>query len=171
VLDSSATQVSKGRGRLEIRTLTTSEILNAHVDWPGLGQVYRLERQFSWLRAGSCYKQTCETEYGITSLTCSEASPLQVLQNRREHWFVETGMALPPRCYLTRRCNPHDNWRHGRSNGCYHQLDSRTHQTSGFYNAAQGRKWFTGHLDRALTYLPTQILDFENAIIPTSVHR
>jgi predicted transposase YbfD/YdcC len=57
-----ATQVSKGHGRLEIRTITTSEMLNAHVNWPGLEQAYCLERQLNWLRAGTCYKQTCEIE-------------------------------------------------------------------------------------------------------------
>ncbi len=36
----STQQVNKGRGRLEIRTLTTSEMLNSYSTWPGLAQVY-----------------------------------------------------------------------------------------------------------------------------------
>lgn len=67
-------------------------MLNDYIDWPGLGQVYRLERQFNWLRAGTGYKQTREIEYGIASLTRSEAIPLQVLHNRRAHWYIETGL-------------------------------------------------------------------------------
>jgi predicted transposase YbfD/YdcC len=41
-------KVNKGHGRLEKRILTTSEMLNSYSTWPGLAQVYRLERQFQW---------------------------------------------------------------------------------------------------------------------------
>ena len=152
---SSATQVSKGHGRLEIRTLTTSEMLNAHVDWPGLGQVYRLERQFSWLRAGSCYKQTCETEYGITSLTCAEASPLQVLQNRREHWFIETGLHYRRDVTLREDATRMTIGNMGAVMAAINNLTLALIKQAGFYNAAQGRRWFAGHLDRAFDLLTT----------------
>jgi hypothetical protein len=49
-------KVNKGHGRIEKRTLTTSEMLNAYAAWPGLAQVYRLEREFQWWRQGVCYK-------------------------------------------------------------------------------------------------------------------
>jgi predicted transposase YbfD/YdcC len=152
---SSATQVSKGHGRLEIRTLTTSEMLNAHVDWPGLGQVYRLERQFNWLRAGSCYKQTCETEYGITSLTCSEATPVQVLQNRREHWFIETGLHYRRDVTLREDATRMTTGDMGVVMAALNNLTLALIKQAGFYNAAQGRRWFAGHLDRAFDLLTT----------------
>jgi predicted transposase YbfD/YdcC len=152
---SSATQVSKGHGRLEIRTLTTSEMLNALVDWPGLGQVYRLERQFSWLRAGSCYKQTCETEYGITSLTCLEATPLQVLQNRREHWFIETGLHYRRDATLREDATRMTTGDMGAVMAAINNVTLALIKQAGFYNAAQGRRWFAGHLDRAFDLLTT----------------
>lgn len=50
-----AQKVNKGHGRIETRILTTSEMLNSYSDWPGLAQVYRLQRKFEWWRKGVCY--------------------------------------------------------------------------------------------------------------------
>jgi len=60
-----AHKTNKGHGRLETRTITTSEMLNAYSTWPGLSQVYRLERHFQWFRSGHCYRTSCEVEFGI----------------------------------------------------------------------------------------------------------
>jgi hypothetical protein len=38
--------MNKGNGRIEIRIMTTSEMLNSYSYWRGLAQVYRLERKF-----------------------------------------------------------------------------------------------------------------------------
>jgi len=70
-----AQKVNKGHGRIEKRTITTSEMLNPYAAWPGLAQVYRLERQFQWRRNGVCYRTSCEVEFGITSLTRAQATP------------------------------------------------------------------------------------------------
>jgi predicted transposase YbfD/YdcC len=86
-----AQKVNKGHGRIEMRTLTSSEMLNAYAAWPGLAQVYRLERKFQWWRRGLCYKTSCEVEFGITSLARTETSPKQLLEIRRSHWGIETG--------------------------------------------------------------------------------
>lgn len=40
--------VDKGHGRIEKRTLTTSEMLYAYAVWLGLAHVYHLEREFQW---------------------------------------------------------------------------------------------------------------------------
>jgi predicted transposase YbfD/YdcC len=87
----SAQKVNKGHGRIEKRTLTTSEMLNSYAGWPGLAQVYRLEREIQWRRGGRCYRTSCEVEYGITSLTRSQADPSRLLDIRRSHWGIETG--------------------------------------------------------------------------------
>jgi predicted transposase YbfD/YdcC len=44
----STQKANKGHGRIETRTITTSEMLNTYAAWPGLAQVYRLERHFQW---------------------------------------------------------------------------------------------------------------------------
>lgn len=152
---STATQVSKGHGRLEIRTITTSEMLNNYVDWPGLGQVYRLERQFNWLRAGTCYKQTCEVEYGIVSLARSKATPLQVLQNRREHWYIETGLHYRRDVTLREDATRMTTGDMGGIMAAINNLTLALIKQAGFHNAAQARRWFAGHLDRAFELLTT----------------
>ena len=37
-------QADKGHGRIEVRTLTASSLLEKYSDWPGLKQVFKLER-------------------------------------------------------------------------------------------------------------------------------
>ncbi len=59
-----ATSTTKGHGRLEKYTLTTSALLNATSDWPCLGQVFQLVREVTYLKSG---KSTREVWYGVTS--------------------------------------------------------------------------------------------------------
>ena len=79
-----ATTLDKGHGRLERRTLTSSTALNGYLDWPGVGQVFRLERQRT---VGG--RTTVEVVYGITSLTRAQADAGQLLALAREHWGIE----------------------------------------------------------------------------------
>jgi len=62
----SATTVEKQAGRLEERTITVSSMLNDYLDWPHLGQVFKLERRFTQLSTG---ETEYEVQYGLTSLT------------------------------------------------------------------------------------------------------
>ena len=145
--------VSKGHGRLEIRTLETSAMLNDYLDWPSVGLVYRLERQFNWLRQGKIYKTSCEVEYGLTSLTRPAASPARVLAIRRAHWLVETGL------HYRRDVTFHEDATRmtlgpaGRILSIVHDLVVALLKAAGFANAAQGRRWFDGHLQEAFALL------------------
>jgi predicted transposase YbfD/YdcC len=78
-------QVSKGHGRLECRTLTVSSLLKGYSDWPGLCQVFRLERS----RQSSRAPATAEVVFGLTSLTPEAASPATLLALTRRHWAIE----------------------------------------------------------------------------------
>jgi predicted transposase YbfD/YdcC len=154
----SAKQVSYGHGRLEIRTIHTSEMLQEYADWPGLAQVYRLERQFFWLRQGQVYKTSCQVEYGITSLSRQMASPIKVLQLRRQHWLIETGL------HYRRDVTFHEDATRmtvgsaGSILSMVHNLVLSLLKTAGFANAAQGRRWFEGHLQQAFNLLLSPIL-------------
>jgi len=153
--------VNKGHGRLETRTITTSEILNAYSTWPGLSQVYlylrrykyRLERHFQWFRSGHCYHTSHETEWGITSLDRTQTSPLHLLKVRRAHWGIENGL-------------------HGRRDVTFHEDATRmtmghmgqvmasinnlaialTRQAK-FQNTAQAPRYFAAHLSDAFLLL------------------
>lgn len=85
----SATHTSKGHGRMEVRTLTTSSQLNDFLDWPFLQQVFRLERNTLIQRTG---KLRCQVVYGITSLPAEQASPEQLLSMLRSYWQIENGL-------------------------------------------------------------------------------
>ena len=84
--------MNKGHGHLETRILTTSEMLNPYSTWPGLAQVYRLERHFQWFRSGRCYHTSNEVEFGITSLSRMNTTPARLLKIRRTQWGIETGL-------------------------------------------------------------------------------
>ncbi len=81
--------VTKGHGRREVRTLTTSALLNDTLDWPGLGQVFQLKR-VTHLTARA--QTRTEVVYGLTSLAAAHASPAQVLALLRDHWQIENGL-------------------------------------------------------------------------------
>ncbi len=79
------TTVNKGHGRLELRTLKTSTALNDFIIWPGLQQVFRLDRQTTRLKTGQVRS---ETVYGLTSLTPDRADAAQLLHLVRGHWSI-----------------------------------------------------------------------------------
>ena len=85
----SATITSKGHGRLEVRTLTTSRQLNDFLDWPFLQQVFKLERSITVQKTGQTRH---EIVYGITSLSAEQASPGQLLNMLRSYWGIENGL-------------------------------------------------------------------------------
>ena len=82
----SHTDVEKARGLTITRTLTASTLLNDHIKWPGLAQVYRYRAQQVNIKTGQI---THQTQYGITSLTPEVASAKELLKLRREHWTIE----------------------------------------------------------------------------------
>ena len=151
-----AQTTNRGHGRLEVRTIQTSEMLNGYLDWPGVGQVYRLERKFSWVRHGHIYKTSREVEWGITSLSRQVASPQRVLAIRRWHWLIETGL------HYRRDVTFHEDATRmtlgpaGHLLSIIHDLVLGLLKTAGFTNAAQGRRWFDGHLSEAFALLTRQ---------------
>ena len=122
-----AQTVSKAHGRLEERTLTASSLLNDYLDWPALGQVFKLERQFTTLASGAVHR---EVQYGLTSLTAAEASPERLLEIVRSEWGIENGLHYRRDTCTTVRCvcdvpgrpDPYDPPSHGPRHGVHQQL-------------------------------------------------
>ena len=88
----SVTTTTKGHGRLEVRTLTTSSQLNEFLDWPFLQQVFKLERTVTISKTN---KTRQETIYGVTSLAAEQASPSHLLQMLRSYWRIENSLHYP----------------------------------------------------------------------------
>jgi len=145
--------VNKAHGRIETRTITTSEMMNTYAAWPGLAQVYRLERHFVWRRNGKSIKTTSEVEYGITSLPRKEASPLNLLNIRRAHWGIETGLHYRRDVTFKEDATRLTLGNAAQIMASIHNLAIALIRQAGFNNAAQARRWFAGHLDLAFTLL------------------
>lgn len=80
--------MDKGHGRIERRTLTSTTVLNGYLDWPGVQQVCRIERE---RRIGA--KRETETVYYVSSLPRTLAGPEDLLKLARDHWgAIENGL-------------------------------------------------------------------------------
>ena len=76
---------NKGHGRGETRTLTsTTSLSDGYVDWPGLGQCFKLVRERT---VGG--KTSTDTVFGITSLNRQQADAGRLLNVVRDHWGIE----------------------------------------------------------------------------------
>jgi predicted transposase YbfD/YdcC len=81
-----ARTVESGHGRIEERCLTASTALVGYTDWPGIQQVFRLERTVTIKKTGA---KRHEVVYGITSLSPQRANAACLLRLSRRHWRVE----------------------------------------------------------------------------------
>ena len=153
-----AQKVNKGHGRLEVRTIQTSEMLNSYSGWPGLAQVYRLERSVQYWRSGKCYRTTCEVEFGITSLTRPKASASRLLEIRRAHWGIEAGLHYRRDITLKEDATRMTVGNTGIIMASINNLVLALIQQAKFFNAAKARRWFAANLSRAFTLLTTPSL-------------
>lgn len=76
----------KGHGRIEWRRLTTTTVGVSALAWPGLAQVFRLERRSEIVRRG---KVRAEVVYGLTSVAPQRAGPRRLLRWTRGQWAIE----------------------------------------------------------------------------------
>src|SRR4029450_7260340 len=75
-----------GHGRIEQRGLRTSDVLMGYSDWPGLAQVFRLERQVIIKKTGGGRE---EGVAGVTSLGPERADAARLLALVRGQWQIE----------------------------------------------------------------------------------
>lgn len=144
-------QVDKGHGRQEIRTITVSSELNGYSDWPGLGQVFQLDRRRVINKSG---KEEREVVYGLTSLSVTDASPARILGLTRAYWGIENGLHHrrdvtfnEDRTRLTRG-------HAGRVMATINNLVIGLLRYAGATNLAEARRWCDAQITRALTQLP-----------------
>lgn len=73
-------------GRIEQRRLIASSALIGYTLWPGLQQVFQIERTITVKKTG---QHRHEIVYGVTSLTPQQADASRLLQLVRGHWCIE----------------------------------------------------------------------------------
>jgi predicted transposase YbfD/YdcC len=139
--------VDKGHGRQESRKITVSSELKGYSDWPGLEQVFRLERRRIDIRSG---KEEREIVYGLTSLEAVEASPQRLLYLIRAYWGIENGLHhrrdvtfAEDRCRLTKG-------HAGRVMATLNNLVIGLLRQAGVTNIAQARRRFDANFTLAL---------------------
>jgi predicted transposase YbfD/YdcC len=81
-----AETVDCGHGRIEHRRLHISDVLVGYSDWPGLAQVFQLQRQVISKKTGAVRE---EVVTGVTSLAAERADAARVLALIRGHWHIE----------------------------------------------------------------------------------
>lgn len=161
----SAQKVNKGHGCFEVRTIQTSEMLNSYSGWLGLAQVYRLDREIQWRRAGKCYRTSSEVEFGITSLSRKTTSPLQLLEIRRAHRGIETGLNYRRDVTLKEDATRMTVGNTGFIMASINNLTLALIRQAKFCDTAQARRWFASNLSRAFILLTTLLCYFEKAML------
>ena len=84
-----ATTWRKAHGRLERRTLTLMADHNQFLAWPGLNQVFKLERYTQHLTSGM---ETTEIAFGLTSCSPDKADAIQLLTWTQQYWRIENSL-------------------------------------------------------------------------------
>ena len=87
----SARTVNKGHGRRETRTLlSTSQLDETYLDFPGVAQCFKLTRTRTLPDRQSGQPETStEIVYGLTSLRREQADAARLLSIVRAHWGIE----------------------------------------------------------------------------------
>lgn len=146
----SATTIEKQAGRLEERTITVSSMLNDYLDWPHLGQVFKLERRFTQLSTG---ETEYEVQYGLTSLTAQLASPERLLKIVRSEWGIESGLHYRRDVTFQEDQTRMTNKSMGRAMAIINNLVIGLLNSQGFDNHAHARRLFDACPDKALALI------------------
>lgn len=85
-----STQVNKGHGRIEERTLTV--VSDETTGFPHAKQLCQVHRKRTVMRGGEVVKVTEKRVHFITSLSVSQATAPQLQTLVRKHWGIENSL-------------------------------------------------------------------------------
>jgi hypothetical protein len=142
-----AQTTNKSRGRVETRRLIAMPNQDNYIQWPGLEQVFQLERRVVHPAQG---KETTELFYGITSLAYQPGSAAELLEWSRQHWGIENGLHYRRDVTLreddTRMSDTHQ----ARVLATINNFVVALARCLGIDNLASARRFFQAKLDLAL---------------------
>ena len=81
-------QTDLEHGRIETRRIWVTSKLNEYLQFPHVGQAFRVERIVEY--KSKRREGWREYAYGITSLSAEQADAEQVLRDNRGHWSIES---------------------------------------------------------------------------------
>jgi predicted transposase YbfD/YdcC len=146
----SARTINSGHGRIETRHLTSSSLLAESCDWPGVAQVFKLERKTTIVARA---QQRAEVAYGITSLSAAEAGPERLLAMVREHWGQENGLHYRRDVTFHEDAGRTRDWTVAEAIAMLNNLALALLLRGRKTNAAQERRYYAAHPDAALKRL------------------
>jgi len=142
-----ASQITKGHGRIEKRTIIVSQALNEYLDWPYAAQVFRLEREV-WHEDGK--RKTREVVYGLTSLSRQKASPKRLLTLTRGYWGIENGLHYRRDVTLHEDATRATAGHTGHNLAIFNNLVISLTLSNGHRNLPRARRLFDAHPEKAL---------------------
>jgi predicted transposase YbfD/YdcC len=146
----SAQTSEKQAGRIEMRQITVSSLMNDYLDWPYLGQVFKLERRFTTLATGEV---ETEVQYGLTSLTHQKANPEKLLAIVRSEWEIENGLHYRRDVTFQEDHTRMTDKKMGRAMAIINNLVVSLLNNLGFSNHAQARREFNASPAKALALI------------------
>ena len=146
----SAQTTEKQAGRIETRQITVSSLMNGYLNWPYLGQVFKLERRFTTLATG---KVQTEILYGLTSLTRPKAAPEKLLVIVPSEWGIENGLHYRRDVTFQEDQTRMTDKKMGRAVAIINNLVVSLLNNQGFSNHAQARRQFNASPDKALALI------------------
>jgi predicted transposase YbfD/YdcC len=146
------TEVRKGHGRIEKRTIMVSTELNDYLDWPYVAQVFRIEREV-WHQKHQ--GRTRQIVYGLTSLTPKRASPQRLLNLTREYWGIENGLHYRRDVTLQEDATRLTLGHSGHNLAILNNFTIGLCLEQGFTNLAKARRLFSAKPEKALELLTT----------------
>jgi predicted transposase YbfD/YdcC len=146
----SAQTTEKQAGRIETRQITVSSLMTNYLDWPYLGQVFKLERRFTTLVTGEV---ETEVQYGLTSLTRKKVNPEKLLAIVRSEWGIENGLHYRRDVTFQEDQTRMTNKKMGRAMAIINNLVVSLINSQGFSNHAQARRGFNADPAKALALI------------------
>lgn len=140
----------KQAGRIETRHITVSSLMNDYLDWPYLGQVFKLERRFTSLATGQV---EIEVQYGLTSLTPQKANPQRLLAIVRSGWAIENCLHYRRDVTFQEDQTRMSDKKMGRAMAIINNLVVSLLNNLGFSNHARARREFNASPDKALALI------------------
>jgi predicted transposase YbfD/YdcC len=144
-----ATSIDKGHGRIETRQLTLMVDEQRFVDWPGIQQVFRLERTITDLQGKPLWD---EIVYGLTSCLPAQANAQQLLTWVRQYWGIENGLHYRRDATLREDATRFTNENMARAMSIFNNFIIGLTQKLGFSNLAKARRQFNASIARQLVH-------------------
>ena len=142
-----AQSVEKDRGRIETRRITVIPDDDNYIQWPGLRQVFQLERQVFNPKRGT---KTKELFYGITSVRHKPDCDTLILDWIRQHWGMENGLHYRRDVTLKEDATRMSNTHQAKVLATLNNFTVALVRYMGFENLAHARRVFQAKLDFAL---------------------